>query len=114
MDFHSNLKNIMKEYAHLVYDVTEKFPKSEMFGITSQIRRSSLSVLLNYTEGYARQRKAFLKQFTETSYASLKESLVTLEFAYERKFLNKPEFEKINELGDKIGKMLWGILSKIN
>ncbi|MEZ4113994.1 MAG: four helix bundle protein [Candidatus Paceibacterota bacterium] len=59
-------------------------------------------------------KKIFLKQFTETSYASLKESLVTLEFAYERKFLNKKDFEKLNELGDRIGKMLWGILSKIN
>ena len=46
--FHSELKLLMDEYVNLVYDYTNGFPKDELFGVTSQIRRSSLSVILNY------------------------------------------------------------------
>lgn len=38
----------MDEYVHLVYKLTKKFPKDELFGVTSQLRRSALSVILNY------------------------------------------------------------------
>ena len=42
----------MDEYVHLVYRLTKKFPKEELFGVVSQLRRSALSVILNYIEGY--------------------------------------------------------------
>jgi len=54
--YHEKLKLKMDRYAHFVYAITKKFPKEELFGITSQLRRSSLSVILNYIEGYARRR----------------------------------------------------------
>lgn len=112
-NFHDELNKLMKEYVHCVYDVTEEFPKSELFGSTSQLRRSALSVLLNYTEGFARQRNATMKHMYEISYGSLKESMVLLEFTYERKYMSKSEFEKLSRMGDRLGKMLWGILSKL-
>ncbi|MBI4653213.1 four helix bundle protein [Candidatus Kuenenbacteria bacterium] len=40
----------------MVYKITKKFPKDELYGVTSQIRRSSLSIILNYIEGYARRK----------------------------------------------------------
>lgn len=113
MQFHEELKKIIKEYVHGIYDITEKLPKSEIFGSVSQIRRSSLSILLNYTEGFARKRNKTIKYFLEISYGSLKESLVLLEFTYERKYFSKNEFEKLADLNDKIGKMLWGTLVKL-
>lgn len=58
--YHEKLKRIMDEYAHLVYKVTKNFPKEELFGITSQLRRSVLSVILNYIEGYARVKIKFM------------------------------------------------------
>ncbi|MFA7285856.1 MAG: four helix bundle protein [Candidatus Paceibacterota bacterium] len=111
--FHDELKRLMKEYVHGVYDITEKFPKSEIFGSVSQIRRASLSVLLNYTEGFARQRENTMKHFFEISYGSLKESMVLLEFTNERNYFSKEEFNKLFKIGDQIGKMLWGTLIKI-
>lgn len=113
-NFHSELKKLMKEYVHTVYDVTENFPKSELFGSTSQFRRAALSVLLNYTEGFARKRPAMVKHFCEMSYGSLKESLVLVEFTYERKYLTKTSFEKLDVVGNRIAKMMWGILSKMD
>ena len=57
-DFPEQLKKKMDEYVHFVYKFTKSFPKEELYGVTSQIRRASLSVILNYIEGFARQRKA--------------------------------------------------------
>lgn len=112
-NYHDKLKSFMKEYAHKVYDVTEKFPKSELFGITSQLRRSALSILLNYTEGYARKSKPTMKHFYEIAYGSLKESLVIIEFTHERNYIDTGEKEKLFILGDQIGKMLWSVVAKI-
>ena len=111
--YHDQLKKLMKEYVHGIYDITSKFPKEEIFGSVSQIRRAGLSVLLNYVEGFARQRSAVMKNFYEISYGSLKESMILLEFSYERKYISKIDFEKLYNIGDQIGKMMWAILIKI-
>jgi len=71
----------MDEYAHLAYSVTKNFPRQELFGITSQLRRAALSVVLNYIEGYARSRNKVNKNFLEISYGSLKESEYLLHFS---------------------------------
>lgn len=103
----------MDEYAHKVYDCTKIFPRGELFGLVSQLRRSSLSVVLNYIEGYARQRKAVLKNFLEISYGSLKESKYMVEFSYKRRYVDKKEHDELVKLADEIGAMLWSITSKL-
>ncbi|MBM3283798.1 four helix bundle protein [Candidatus Gottesmanbacteria bacterium] len=42
--------------AHQVYNISKNFPHGELFGITSQLRRSSISIVLNLIEGFARSR----------------------------------------------------------
>lgn len=54
----------------LVYKVTDKFPKSEMFGLTSQMRRASVSIPANIAEGYARKHRAEYIQFLRIAYGS--------------------------------------------
>jgi len=112
-NFHLDLTKYLKQFSHKVYDATEHFPKSEIFGLTSQFRRAAISVALNYSEGYARQRKAVFKNFVETSYGSLKECQYLTEFCFERKYLNREEFTRLMKLLDSIGAMLWGILRKL-
>ncbi len=46
----------MDEYVQFVYTVTRNFPKEEMFSSVSQWRRATLSIILNYLEGYARKK----------------------------------------------------------
>jgi len=111
LNYHDKLKKLMKEYVHGVYDVTEKFPRDEIFGTTSQLRRSALSVLLNYVEGFARNSKATRDHFYKISYGSLKESLILLEFTNERKYLEDKDFKLLYKTGDEIAKMLWPLLS---
>ncbi|OQY66628.1 hypothetical protein B6D29_02605 [Microgenomates bacterium UTCPR1] len=112
-DFHTNLKKYMDELVNLVYDLSLKFPKEEIYGVTSQIRRASLSIVLNYIEGYARVKKLVLKNFLETSYGSLKETKYLLEFCLKRKYINKDDFLNADKLTNNIGKMIWGILKKL-
>jgi four helix bundle protein len=112
-DFHHKLKLLMDGYVNKVYDCTEKFPKSEIFGITSQLRRSALSVILNYIEGYARRRNKVLLNFLETSYGSLKESKYLVYFSFRRKYLEEKEYKELLSLAEEIGAMLWGTISKL-
>ncbi|MFH1457073.1 MAG: four helix bundle protein [Patescibacteria group bacterium] len=106
-DFFVALKKKMDEYVHLVFRITRNFPKEELYNTTSQLKRASLSVILNYIEGFARKKQAVKRNFWEISYGSLKESQYLLYFSFKEDFLNKDEYEKIFKLGDEIGAMLW-------
>ena len=103
----------MDEYAHFVYKITKSFPKEELYGVTSQLRRASLSVILNYVEGYARVRDKVHKNFLEISYGSLKESKYLLHFALVEKYISRDEYKKALLLAEEIGAMLWGIIKKL-
>ena len=103
----------MDEYAHLVYHLTANFPKDELYGIVSQLRRAALSVILNYVEGYARGRDKVHKNFLEISYGSLKESKYLLYFSTVEKYLSKKNYQAALKLAEEIGAMLWGTIKKL-
>jgi len=107
--YHQELREKMNDYAHLVYKITKTFPKEELYGVTSQLRRSSLLVILNYIEGYARNRNKVHKNFLEISYGSLKESEYLLEFSRDEDLIDKKSDDFLNaiSLADQIGAMLW-------
>ena len=111
--FHDSLKNKMDDFVHSVYGVTKDFPKDELYGVTSQLRRASLSVILNYIEGYARGRDKVYKNFLEISYGSLKEAKYLLYFSLVEKYLKEEDYKKIMILTEEIGKMLWSVIQKI-
>jgi len=111
--YHEKLKAKMDEYVHLVYKITKDFPKEEIYGATSQLRRATLSIILNYIEGYARGRDKVHKNFLEISYGSLKESKYLLHFSLIEGYLSKIDYENAVKLAEDIGAMLWGILRKL-
>ncbi len=102
----------MDDYVHLTYKITRSFPKEEVFGSTSQLRRAALSVILNYIEGYARQRDTVLKNFLQISYGSLQESKYLVEFCWKEKYISDEDYKSANNLSERIGAMLWGTLDK--
>ena len=112
-DFSGQLKKKMDEYAHLVYRITKSFPREELYGITSQLRRSALSIILNYIEGFARCRQAVKRNFWEISYGSLKESKYLLHFSLIEKYLHQNDYQKALELAEEIGAMLWRSLQPL-
>ena len=70
-------QNILKLKTHqfikLIYQETLNFPKHEQYGLTSQIRRAAVSVMLNYLEGFARFKPKVKLNFYEISFGSIKE-----------------------------------------
>lgn len=108
-NFFERLKKKMDEYVHLVYKITRSFPREELYGVTSQLRRATLSIILNYIEGFARRKKAVKQNFWEISYGSLKESKYLLHFALIEKYLNKEDYQKAIKLAEEIGAMLWRV-----
>ncbi len=116
MGFHDDLKLKMHQYVKSIYKITKNFPRDELFGITSQLRRAALSVILNYIEGYARRKSEnckIYKNFLEISYGSLKESKYLVYFAFTENYLDLENYKLISKLADDIGGMIWGIISKI-
>lgn len=112
--FHDNLKVKMDEFAHSVYKITKNFPRDELYGLTSQLRRAALSIILNYIEGYARGGNKIYKNFLEISYGSLKEAKYLLHFSLAEEYLVKAEYEKTINLAEEIGAMLWKTIKSLN
>lgn len=113
-EFQEKLKLKMHQYAKMVYKATKNFPANELYGITSQLRRSAMSVILNYTEGFARRKPAVILNFYEISYGSLKESKYLIYFSYTEDYLSKEDYQITLNLSEEIGKMLWNEIQKLD
>ena len=72
---HTKLRafELADEVALLIYRVTREFPKEEMYGLTSQMRRAAVSVPPNIVEGCARESQAEYLRFLEVAFGSLRE-----------------------------------------
>jgi four helix bundle protein len=84
-----------RELVLLVYKHTENFPKSEEFGLKSQSRRSSVSVVLTIVEGHRkRSRKEFL-HYLDMGFSSLAELEAALELSLDLNFLSEQAYEEL-------------------
>lgn len=101
------------EFVHLTYKLTDKFPKDEIFGLTSQLRRASLSVVLNIVEGHSRNNSNEFRSFLRISLGSLAESEYLLGFAFDREYISKEELNDVLEIKDSCGKVLWKLMKSI-
>lgn len=111
--FQEKLKKLMDEYVHFVYRVTRNFPKEETYSSVSQWRRSTLSIILNYIEGYARRKPLVQLNSFETSYGSLRESKYLLHFSKVEKFISQEDYDYGFKLAEEIGKMLWSEITSL-
>lgn len=96
-----------------IYRVSVKFPKEEIYGLISQIRRASVSVPSNIAEGYGKRSTGDYKRFLNISLGSLYEFLTQLEVSRRLKYLEENEFGPINNLSKEIEKMTNSLISKL-
>jgi len=101
------------ELVMLVYKVTQKFPREEMYGITSQLRRASLSVVLNIVEGYGRRSKGEFKRFLDISLGSLAEVEYLLELSLELGFIEGSTLDQLEIKRSECGKLIWSYREKL-
>lgn len=111
--FQNKLKKLMHEFVKFSYRITEDFPKQEVYSSVSQLRRASLSVVLNYVEGYSRKRPKVKLNFYEMSYGSLGESRYLYYFALDTKWIKIDEYNNAMKVADEIGAMLWSEMSSL-
>ncbi len=99
--------------AYEIYKITRKFPKDEIYGLTSQLRRAGLSIPLNIIEGFARKTSKDYRQFLYISYGSLKEAKYILYFACRENYLTEEEYKKIILIAEEVGKILWTTIKTV-
>jgi four helix bundle protein len=97
-----------------VYTATSKFPDDERFNLTSQIRRSAVSIPSNVAEGYGRRSKKEFAQFLRIAYGSSAELETQLEIAYRLRILSADEHRVLNELLTEVRKMINKLLSYLS
>jgi four helix bundle protein len=95
------------ELAYQVYLITKRFPKEEIYGLTSQLRRAALSIPTNIVEGYSRKGDRELGRFLNMSLGSLAEVKYLLYFAHRLAYLSAEEYAALKRGYDKLGKSLW-------
>jgi len=97
------------ELAVLIYSVTAEFPKSEMYGLTSQMRRSAVSIASNIAEGSARGTRKDFRQFVIVARGSNCELQTQILLAKQLGFGQAERLEQVDELAAGIGQMLSGL-----
>ena len=104
--------------AHLLtvatYEATEDFPKDEIYGLTSQIRRACVSIPANIAEGCGRQGNNELNRFLQIALGSTTELEYHLLLANELKFLGYKDCEHLDNQVGEVRKMLISLMQKIN
>ena len=96
-----------------IYQITKTFPKSELFGITSQLRRASLSVPTNIAEGCGRESIPELKRFMIIANGSITEVQYLLFFGFEIDLINNIHYEQLYKQALSIKKRLSAYISKL-
>ncbi len=95
------------ELAYQTYTATKAFPKEEVYGVTSQLRRAALSVPTNIVEGYARQGKNEFRHFTNIALGSLAEAKYLLGFCLRLSYLKPAEHKRLDAQAEEVGRLLW-------
>jgi four helix bundle protein len=97
-----------------IYRVTEGFPKSEIYGLTSQIRRAAISIPSNIAEGATRNHKTEFRQFLFISLSSASEVETQLIISGNLSYLEKTKQEYLLKNLSSIARMLQGLIKSIS
>ena len=108
--------NIWKDAIKLVkniYEITQSFPNSEIYGLTSQIRRAAVSVPSNIAEGHIRRHTAEFRHFLFIALGSLAEIETQVVIAEELKYIDSEIKESINNKVVILSKQIRSLISKL-
>jgi four helix bundle protein len=110
-------KLIVWQKAHqlvlLVYKFSESFPKSELFGLVSQLRRAAVSVPANIAEGYAAGGKGQFGRFLDIAQGSLAEVEYYLVLSRDLKYINEKQCDEAENLRGEVGFLLYRLIKSL-
>jgi four helix bundle protein len=102
------------DLAVLIYELTDKFPREEIYGLTSQMRRAAVSIPSNIAEGRFRSTRKDYTQFLRIAYGSGAELETQIEIAKKLKKTKDLDYKQVELLLEEVMKMLNVILRKMN
>lgn len=98
-----------RELTSVIYKITKQFPKDELFGLTNQMRRCSISIASNLAEGSGRITYKDKARFTEISYGSSLELLNQLILSYDLEYITENEYIQIREKISEVNMLIDGL-----
>ena len=97
----------------LIYEATKAFPREELYGLTSQLRRAVVSVAANIAEGSGRQYLKEFRQFLYTARASLSEVEYYIHLGRRLGYLDREKVAKLEEARQETAKILQGFINAV-
>lgn len=98
-----------KELAIMAYEITDQYPKNEIFALTSQTTRAAVSIPANISEGCSRSSSKDMVRFLEIAIGSAFELKTLIDIAYARKYFDNSAKEKLDNLLSKCLKLAYGL-----
>jgi four helix bundle protein len=102
------------ELALAIYRVTDRFPKHELYGLTSQIRRAAFSVAANIAEGVAKRGNGEFRRFLDMSIGSLSEISYATLLAKDLGLLDAEQAKEIESRREHASKLTWGLYKSVS
>ncbi len=101
------------EYVDLVYEMTKNFPKTEVFSLTDQFKRASISICLNIAEGSGGSKVEF-NRFLKIATRSIRECVAITEISYRQECLTNDLKEQPQNFCSELSKMITGLIKSLN
>jgi four helix bundle protein len=102
-----------KSLALDVYDLSDRFPRLEIFGLTSQLRRAAVSVPSNIAEGQGRLTKGEFMQFLGHARGSLTELVTQLEICADRKYITPADLKSVETKAFNVMRLLNALMESL-
>ncbi|NWG04040.1 MAG: four helix bundle protein [Syntrophaceae bacterium] len=100
------------EYLDLVYKMTKKFPKAELFSLTDQFKRASISICLNIAEGSGGSKVEF-NRFLKIARRSIRECVAITEISHRQEFIGNDLKEQSRSSRSELSKMITGLIKSL-
>ena len=100
-----------RKFTNKIYNLTNKFPKEELYGLTSQIRRATVSIMSNIAEGFDRRSDKELSNFLSMARGSSSEVQNDLYIAIDLEYISQAEFNQLYQEAKEIAKQINGLMT---
>jgi len=97
-----------------IYRVTNNFPKEELYGIISQMRRAAISIPCNITEGYRREHRKEYIQFLYIAQGSCGELETLLSLSWDLSYINEENFAKLYKIQEDVSRLLRALINSLS
>lgn len=102
------------QYVADIYRLTRNFPKDEMYGLTSQLRRASVSIASNIAEGQGRKSPAEFRHFLHNAAGSLTEAETQVTISAMLGYMKEPDADQLLSKSTELGKILNGLINYLD